>query len=109
MEVSQNISRSDIQNFLTRRLGEKEAAELMIYMDEAVAKEVKNKKEDFNTQMIAWKDQMGTLFSTKEDAKDLQLKLVKQIGKAESTLILWGFVFWLTQMLAVLCFLKFFK
>ena len=109
MEAPQNISNSEIRNFLTRRLGEKEADEIMIHIDSEVEKEVNNKVEATSKQITSWREEMKTVFATKADAEELQRKLVRRISKAEGTLILWGFVFWLTQLIAVLCFLKFFK
>lgn len=109
METQPNLSRSEINNFLTRRLGEKEAGEIMTYIDSEVKSEVSAKVDDSKNQMLSWKEQMNTVFATKDDAKDLQLKLVKRVSKSESTLILWSFVFWITALIAVLCFLKFYK
>ena len=109
MDIPQNIPRSEINNFLTRRLGEKEADELMQYLDSEVQKEVIAKTEASEKQISLWREEMRTVFATKEDAAALQQKLIKRVGKSESTIILWGFVFWLTQLIAVLCFLKFFK
>lgn len=109
MEAPQNIPTSEIKNFLTRRLGEKEADEIMLYIDSEVNKEVSAQVDSARKEITLWREEMRTVFATKEDAKELQQKLVKRVSKAESTLILWAFVFWLTQLLAVLCFLKFFK
>ena len=109
MDTPQDISRSEIKNFLNRSLGEKEADEMMIYLDSEVKKEVSDKMEASTNQINAWREEMRTVFATKEDAKELQQKLIRRISKAESTLILWSFVFWLTLLIAVLCFLKFFK
>lgn len=109
MDTQPNLSRSEVNNFLTRRLGEKEAGEMMSYIDSAVQSEVSAKVEDTKKQMLAWKEEMHTVFATKDDAKDLQTKLVKRVSNAESTSILWSFVFWITALIAVLCFLKFYK
>ena len=109
MDTPQNISGSEIKNFLTRRLGEKEADEIMIYIDSEVRKEVSAQVDVSKKEIISWREEMRTVFATKEDSKELQNKLVKRVSKAEGTLILWAFVFWLTQLIAVLCFLKFYK
>ena len=109
MDTPQNISGSEIKNFLTRRLGEKEADEIMIYIDSEVRKEVSAQVDVTKKEIISWREEMRTVFATKEDSKELQNKLVKRVSKAEGTLILWAFVFWLTQLIAVLCFLKFYK
>ena len=109
MDTPANISTSEIRNFLTRRLGEKEADEIMDYINTEVKKEVSLQVDTTKKEIIAWREEMRTVFASKEDEKELQQKLVKRVSKAEGTLILWAFVFWITQLIAVLCFLKFYK
>ncbi len=109
MDTSPNISNSDIRNFLTRRLGEKESDDLMLYIDSEIQKEVSAQVDASKKEIMAWREEMRTVFATKEDAHELQHKLVKRVSKAEGTLILWALVFWVTQLIAVLCFLKFYK
>ena len=109
MEAPENISRSEINNFLVRRLGDKEADEIMAYIDEEVAKETAAKLEASRREIALWRDDMKNIFATKEDAALLDKKLVKRISAAEGTLILWSFVFWLTLIVAVFCIFKFIK
>lgn len=109
MEAPQDISGSEIRNFLTRRLGDKEADEIMTYINTEVNKQVSEKVDLSEKQFSSWKDEMKIVFASKEDAQSLQKKLVGRVSKAEGTLILWAFVFWITLLIAVLCFLKFFK
>ncbi len=109
MDTPANISRSEIQNFLTRRLGDKEAAEIITYIDTEVDKEVTLKVDAAKNEIALWRDDMKNVFATKEDAAVLQKKLVKRVSGAEGTLILWSFVFWLTLIIAVFCIFKFVK
>ena len=109
METSQNVSGSEIKNFLTRRLGEKEADEMMLYIDSEIQKEVSVQVDTSKKEITMWREEMQTIFATKAEANELGHKLIKRVSKAEGTLILWAFVFWLTQLIAVLCFLKFYK
>ncbi len=109
MEAPENISRSEINNFLVRRLGEKEADEIMAYIDEEVNKETAAKVEASRREIALWRDDMKNVFATKEDAALLDKKLVKRVSAAEGTLILWSFVFWLTLIVAVFCIFKFIK
>lgn len=109
MEVPENISRSEIKNFLVRRLGDKEADEIMVYIDEEVNKETAAKVEASRREIALWRDDMKNVFATKEDAALLDKKLVKRVSAAEGTLILWSFVFWLTLIVAVFCIFKFIK
>ena len=109
MDIPANISNTEIQNFLIRRLGEKEATEIMEYINTEIDKKVSEKVDASKKEIALWRDDMKNVFATKDDAAKLQTKLVKRVSGAESTLILWTFVFWLTNIVAVLCFLKFFK
>ncbi|MDQ6762232.1 MAG: hypothetical protein M3015_06355 [Bacteroidota bacterium] len=109
MEAPENISRSEINNFLVRRLGEKEADEIMAYIDEEVNKETAANVEASRREIALWRDDMKNVFATKEDAALLDKKLVKRVSAAEGTLILWSFVFWLTLIVAVFCIFKFIK
>ncbi len=109
METPANISHSEIQNFLIRRLGDKEAAEIITYIDTEVDKEVALKVDAAKNEIALWRDDMKNVFATKEDAAVLQKKLVKRVSGAEGTLILWSFVFWLTLIIAVFCIFKFVK
>ncbi len=109
MESPEMIPHSEIHNFLTRRLGEKEASEIMAYIDTEVDKEVASRVEASKKEITLWRDDMKNVFATKEDAEVLRNKLVKRVSAAEGTLILWSFVFWLTLIVAVFCIFKFIK
>ncbi len=109
MDTPENISHSEIKNFLIRRLGEKEADEIMTYIDTEVDKEVASQVDTTKKEINLWRDDMKNVFATKEDAEILQKKLVKRVSAAEGTLILWSFVFWITLIIAVFCIYKFVK
>ena len=47
MEAPANISNTEIQNFLIRRLGEKEADEIMEYINTEIDKKVSEKVDAF--------------------------------------------------------------
>jgi hypothetical protein len=105
--VSNADSKADISNFLIRRLGEKEAEEIMTYINKEVALEVATKIADSKSEIALWREEMKTVFATKEDADRLKGRLLKRVSKAENTLILWTFVFWLTALLAIFCLIEF--
>ncbi len=109
MEAPENISRGEIKNFLVRRLGDKEADEIMAYVDEEVDKQSAAKVEASRKEIALWREEMKNVFATKEDAALLDKKLSKRVSAAEGTLILWSFVFWLTLIVAVFCIFKFIK
>ncbi len=109
MDTINDVSSTEMENFLTRRLGEKESAEIMTYINQQIDKKVSAKVDTTSKEISMWRDEMSKSFASKADAATLQQKLVKRVSGAESTLILWAFVFWITQLIAVICFLKFFK
>ena len=104
MSIPENIPSAEIQNFLVRRLGEKEADEIMHYINTEIDKRVSSKKE-----IAFWRDDMKNVFATKEDAAKLDKRLVKRVSGAEGTLILWSFVFWITLIIAFIIIVKLMK
>ena len=102
-----NLSNSDLENFLSRRLGEKEASEIMVYVNEEVEKRVDTRIAESKQEITSWRNDMKNDFATKEDAVNLQNKLVKRVSAVEGTIILWAFVFWITLIIAVYVIFKF--
>ena len=109
METPANISTTEIQNFLIRRLGEKEADEIMQYIRTEIDTKVSEKVDGSMNEIALWRDEMKNVFATKEDAAKLDKRLVKRVSAAEGTLILWSFVFWLTLIIAMIIILKFMR
>ena len=107
MDNETSISTSEINNFLVRRLGEKEAAEIMEYIDAEIDKEVAAKVDETKRQMNLWRAEIKNDFATKEDAVNLEKKLVKRVSSVEGTIILWAFVFWFTLIIAMYVIFKF--
>ncbi len=98
--LQEGLSVSDIRNFLNRRLGEKEADELMKYVNGEIEKNVKVRVEVLQNEIALWRTQLKSDFATKEDADVLKKKLFNRVSKVEGTIILWGFVFWATLIFA---------
>jgi hypothetical protein len=109
MQTPENLSNTEIENFLVRRLGEKEAAEIMSYINTEIDSRVSEKVDASKKEIALWRDDMKNVFASKEDALKLEKKLVKRISRAEGTLILWNFVFWLTLIIIMFIILKFIK
>ena len=96
MAETLNISDIRLYNLLKNKFGEKEAEQFVALI-----------KEEINGSLEAKKD----ILASKDDINKLELKLAQmetQMGKTESRLILWAFVFWATQLGAMFAFLKFF-
>jgi predicted PilT family ATPase len=105
--VSHTDSNADIHNFLVRRLGEKEGSEIMSYINKEVELKVAKKVTDSKNEITLWREEMKTVFATKEDAERLRGRLLKRVSKAENTLLLWTFVFWLTALIIIFCIIEF--
>jgi hypothetical protein len=107
MDNGTNVSTSEINNFLVRRLGEKEAAEIMDYIHSEIDKQVIAKGDEARNEIILWRNEMKNDFATKEDAAILEKKLIKRVSAVEGTIILWAFVFWFTLIIAMYVIFKF--
>lgn len=107
MENSENFSSSEIHNFLERRLGEKEADEIMEYIEGEIDKRVLAKGDETRQEIERWRLELKNNFATKEDAGILEKKLVKRVSAVEGTIILWAFVFWFTLIIAMYIIFKF--
>jgi hypothetical protein len=107
MDNVTNVSTSEINNFLVRRLGEKEAAEIMDYIHAEINKQVVEKGEETKKEIVLWRNEMKNDFATKEDAVILEKKLIKRVSAVEGTIILWAFVFWFTLIIAMYVIFKF--
>lgn len=107
MDNETNISTSEINNFLVRRLGDKEAAEIMDYIHSEVNKQVVAKGDETKNEITLWRNELKDSFATKEDAANMETKLMKRVSAVEGTIILWAFVFWFTLIIAVFIIFKF--
>lgn len=105
--MTPDISNTDLENFLSRRLGEKEATEIMVYVNEEVDKRVDTRIAESRNEITTWRNEMKNDFASKEDAVILEKKLVKRVSAVEGTIILWAFVFWITLIIAVYVIFKF--
>ena len=107
MEESSSLSTEEIHNFLVRRLGEKEAAEIMEYIRAEIDRQVVGHAEETRLEIERWRNELKDNFATKQDALDLKEKLVRRVSKVEGTIILWAFVFWFPLILAMYIIFKF--
>lgn len=107
MENNTNISTIEMETFLSRRLGEKESQEVMEYINTEVDKQVALKITESKNETALWRSEMKNDFATKEDAVSLEKKLIKRVSAVEGTLILWGFVFWFTLIIAMYVIFRF--
>ena len=107
MENSSNISTAEIHNFLIRRLGEKEASEIMEYIRTEIDKAIVAKGDETKQEISLWRTEIKNSFATKEDTVKQEKKLLKRISAIEGTIILWAFGFWFTLIIAMYVIFKF--
>ncbi len=107
MEDPSSLSTEEIHNFLVRRLGEKEAAEIMEYIRSEIDKKIAAHGEEARLEIERWRNELKDNFATRQDAVDLKEKLVRRVSKVEGTIILWAFVFWFTLIIAMYIIFKF--
>ncbi|MEO8721421.1 MAG: hypothetical protein ABI297_04060 [Ginsengibacter sp.] len=107
MDAPSNFSTAEIRNFLVRRLGEKEADEIMEYIESEIDKNVLAKGDETRLEIERWRSELKNEFATKEDATILEKKLLKRVSAVEGTIILWAFVFWFTLIIAMYIIFKF--
>lgn len=96
----ESISAGDIENFLKRRLGEKEGESLMGFVNKEIEAGVKGRVEVLQNEIALWRNQLKESFATREDAAELKKRILKRVSRMEGTIILWGFVFWITLIFA---------
>ena len=81
----------------------------MAYINTEVEREVTVRSDATKKEITTWREEMSKVFASKEAYEKMQGKFMKKISRVESTLILWAFVFWITQIFAVYCIIKFVK
>lgn len=107
MDNLNNVSTAEIHNFLVRRLGDKEADEVMDYINAEIDKNVAARVDESRREIDLWRSEMKNSFASKEDDALLQKKLIKRVSAVEGTIILWAFVFWFTLIIAMYVIFKF--
>lgn len=107
MENVSKVSTAEIENFLIRRLGEKEGQEIIDYVRSEIDKKSEERIAEVKAETALWRTELKNEFYNKEDAVNLEQKLVKRVSAVEGTIILWGFVFWITTLVAFYVIFKF--
>lgn len=111
MAETLNISDLQLFNLLKPKLGEKEAEQFVLFVRDEVVKTVGEKQQivtkDIDIlrgEMNIFREEVRNEF-TKVATKDF---VESKIADAKFQIILWVFVFWVTQLGATFAFLKFF-
>jgi len=99
-----NISDIQLFNLLKNKLGEKEAEQFVSFVRDEVIKTVGEKQQIITKDIDILREEMRNEFS-KTATKDF---VESKIADAKFQIILWAFVFWVTQLGAIFAFLKFF-
>lgn len=98
MALSLNITDIQLFNSLKHKLGEQEAETLVGYVKSYIRSEI-----DEAVPEIATKEYVESKID------EAVAKLETKIAEAKFQLILWAFVFWATQLMAIFAFLKYLR
>lgn len=110
-----NISDIRLFNLMKSKFGEKEAEEFVSLVKEeieetvsikheSVSKEIAGLREDF----LSLREDLFNHFASKEFVEKKISQVETKIAEAKFQIILWAFVFWVTQLGAIFAFLKIF-
>ncbi|MEO8853825.1 MAG: hypothetical protein ABI359_08600 [Ginsengibacter sp.] len=111
--MAETLNISDIQlfNLLKPKLGEKEAQELVLFVRDEVVRTVVEKQQIITKDIEILREEMRNKFEEmrNEFSKIATKNFVEsKIAEAKFQIILWAFVFWVTQLGAIFAFLKLF-
>ena len=95
------IASIDIFEVLKGKLGEAEAKILV--------KEMEKIDASVNIKIDHKFEEAKSILSTKEDLANLRGELKTEIANSKADLIKWMFIFWASQLIAMITFLKLFK
>ena len=79
----------------------------MVYVNSEIERKVSERISEVKAETALWRSELKNDFYNKEDAINLEQKLVKRVSAVEGTIILWGFVFWITTLIAFYVIFKF--
>lgn len=96
-----NITEVHLFNLVKSKFGEKEAEEFVSLIKEEIEETVVEKHQYISKDIAQLREDLFTHFASKEFVK-------AEISEAKFQIILWAFVFWVTQLGAIFTFLKLF-
>jgi hypothetical protein len=103
-----NISDIRLFNLMKNKFGEKEAEEFVSLVKEEIEETVAIKHESVSKDIASLREDLFNHFASKEFVEKKISQVETKIAEAKFQIILWAFVFWVTQLGAIFAFLKFF-
>lgn len=103
-----NISDIRLFNLMKNKFGEKEAEEFVSLVKEEIEETVSIKHESVSKEIASLREDLFNHFASKEFVEKKVSQVETKIAEAKFQIILWAFVFWVTQLGAIFAFLKFF-
>lgn len=104
-----NISDIRLFNLVKSKFGEKEAEEFVSLVKEEIEETVASKHEIVTKDIASLKEDLFKYFASKELLEKRISDVEIKISESKFQIILWAFVFWVTQLSAIFAFLKFFE
>ena len=110
MNMSSTINITDIRlfNLVKTKFGEKEAEEFVALLKEEIEETVVAKHEFATKDIANLRNDLVNYFASREFVEKKISGVETKISDAKFQIILWAFVFWVTQLGAMFTFLKFF-
>jgi hypothetical protein len=96
-----NISDVRLFNLIKNKFGEKEAEEFVSLVKDEIEETVAAKHEYITKDIARLREDLFNHFASKDF-------VAAKISESKFQIILWAFVFWVTQLGAIFAFLKFF-
>jgi hypothetical protein len=93
---------------MKNKFGEKEAEEFVSLVKEEIEETVSIKHESVSKEIASLREDLFNHFASKEFVEKKVSQVETKIAEAKFQIILWAFVFWVTQLGAIFAFLKFF-
>ncbi len=101
MATTINISDIRLFNLMKNKFGEKEAEEFVSLVKEEIEETVAINYETITKDIASLRDDLFKYSASKDFVE-------AKVSEAKFQIILWAFVFWVTQLGAIFAFLKFF-
>jgi len=108
MASTLNIKEIQLFNLIKTRFGEKEAEEFVSLIKEEIEETIVEKHQYISKDISRLREDLFNHFASKEFIEKKVSEVEIKISESKFQIILWAFVFWVTQLGAIFAFLKIF-
>jgi hypothetical protein len=108
MASTLNIKEIQLFNLIKTRFGEKEAEEFVSLIKEEIDETIVERQQYISKDISRLREDLFSHFASKEFVEKKVSEVEIKISESKFQIILWAFVFWVTQLGAIFAFLKIF-